>query len=93
MQHQPIDRRDGSTKGEMGITSVNNLYCKDQISNSSGFVREFDKIDWAPKDGCHWTSCPFFRKKECLLTKGTVKKSEECKHYYKTKKSRPSYSS
>jgi predicted RNA-binding Zn-ribbon protein involved in translation (DUF1610 family) len=43
---QPIDRRDGNTKGECGITTVGCLFCKDQIAASSKYVANYEKIQW-----------------------------------------------
>jgi hypothetical protein len=43
---QPIDRRDGNTKGEVGITTLGCLFCPGQIAASSKYVDNYDKIRW-----------------------------------------------
>ena len=60
-----IDRRDGNTKGECGITTVGCLFCKDQISASRDYVENYDSMAWAPKDGCQIATCPFWQKPDC----------------------------
>ena len=75
--YQPIDRRDGSTKGEIGITTVNNLYCRDQISNSTRFVENFDKMAWAGKNGCQMATCPLWGKHSCQMNWG-LKDPKSC---------------
>jgi hypothetical protein len=41
-----VDRRDGSTKGEIGITTQGCLFCPDQIAASKKYVDNYDKIKW-----------------------------------------------
>ena len=60
-----VDRRDGSTKGECGITGVNNLFCKDQIANSSKYVNHYDEMSWSPRESCQMATCPVWGSLGC----------------------------
>ena len=60
-----VDRRDGSTKGEVGITTVNNLFCKDQISASKEYIKRYDEMTWAGKNGCPIATCPYWNTPLC----------------------------
>jgi hypothetical protein len=63
-----VDRRDGSTIGECGITTIGNLFCKDQIANSKSFVKRYGEITWSDKGGCQVATCPHWNKPTCWLT-------------------------
>lgn len=60
-----VDRRDGSTKGECGITTVGCLYCKDQISGSASYIKNYDQMEWGAKNGCNIATCPFWNDPGC----------------------------
>jgi len=60
-----VDRRDGSTKGECGITTTSCLFCKDQIAGSKSYVEKYDEMTWASKDGCQMATCPYWGKPQC----------------------------
>lgn len=48
-----------------GITTMGCLFCKDQISVSADYVKNYEAINWK-KDGCQHASCPFFNTRACL---------------------------
>lgn len=62
-----VDRRDGNTKGECGITTIGCLFCKDQISASREYVEQYGKIKWAGKNGCPMATCPKWNRDDCWL--------------------------
>lgn len=60
-----VDRRDGSTKGENGITTVGCLFCPDQIAASNKYVENYKSHKWADKDACQVATCPFWNRSDC----------------------------
>ena len=64
-----VDRRDGNTKGECGITTTSCLFCKDQIAGSSEYVSRHDQMKWASKEGCQIATCPFWETPDCFAEK------------------------
>ncbi len=74
-----VDRRDGSTKGECGITTTGCLFCKDQIAGSSTYVQNYDQMKWGPRDGCQFATCPFWGQSDCwyqMVDRKRVPKTE-----------------
>lgn len=62
----PIDRRDGSTKGEMGVTTVGNLFSRDHLTSNQKSRSGYDQIKWAEKGACQNAMCPDFMRPSCL---------------------------
>ena len=62
-----VDRRDGNTKGDCGITSTSCLFCKDQIAASSAYVNRYDEVRWAAKNRCQMATCPLWGKPFCKM--------------------------
>jgi hypothetical protein len=78
-----IDRRDGNTKGEVGLTTKGCLFCKDQISGSGTYVRRYDEVAWAGKDRCQVAICPFWGTTECqeVVSGKKIDPKESCSVY------------
>lgn len=78
-----IDRRDGNTKGECGITTLGCLFCKDQISGSAEYVKNYEDVKFADKGACQIATCPFWGSGDCWQTKiGPIPApSRMCPHY------------
>jgi hypothetical protein len=57
-----VDRRDGNTKGDCGITSISCLFCKDQIAGSKTYVANYEGIAWGSKNQCQMATCPYWGK-------------------------------
>ncbi|MBI9085463.1 MAG: hypothetical protein JEZ11_17840 [Desulfobacterales bacterium] len=79
-----IDRRDGSTKGENGITTTKCLYASDQIAGSAEYVANYAKVAMAAKDACQVATCPLFLHEGCWANWYPPKKAinlEKCPYY------------
>ena len=74
-----VDRRDGSTKGECGVTTTGCLFCKDQIAGSAEYVRNYGEMTWAPKNACQIATCPFWMTRQCW--KNTTGRTQDPKLY------------
>lgn len=62
-----VDRRDGSTKGECGITTTKCLFCSDQIAASKTYVKKYKNMRWGANTKCRMATCPYWNTDVCWL--------------------------
>lgn len=60
-----VDRRDGSTKGERGITTMGCLFCPDQIAGSAKYVQRYDQVEFSNPSECQMATCPNWHRPGC----------------------------